>query len=602
MMGCMPRLDEKGIITNIIFLLILAAGIAGGIYLVSHPQIFKPKAAVDGTRIEVVDDTGNPITTIATQSARLKLTYIPPVTSAKEVKTMLIAYVPPGGVATVYPDAPVPDPESFVKNTMIPAMNSGTKFHGYSDSNTQSEINFSLAAEDIHIINSTPPVRQDNYLGFPPKAANQPGYLDMPTIFSSQDICNVAKKKDIRAVILMMADYGDYAPKGFEDYITGNKGIPTNGPILRGLQYCDDKTIYIVAPVYTRGLAEALESYGHHLEGVFRHFKSSDYASWSDENAARNGSLMGKGDSCGTDHNPPNGRQEYDASNPANFQSDCRNWKADGTGAKETLNCNLWGCNRAGWLVWWMQNMPSSWWSYVANPDGGSSGTTSSAYPTNFRIANSPAFLNSAPEQLFTGNGQIVDWMLSPGDGHKTIYAQFKVEGAWQSAISTSVDLITLAPTPTPTPTAFPTNCRSILSLSECNNAGCAWYSCAESCWPSNIDINTVCPTPAPTQSAAVGSISCDPVSTPVTGLSTYNISASYSKFTSGYPSADICVKMDNGSYVLFAGGGGPDGNISEQAVWIQRTHSYQFTLFNVPSGGSRCQGEEKTSCQVNLP
>lgn len=286
-----------------------------------------------------------------------------------QIKTMVIQYIPPGGVTTLYPSTPIPDPTSFMKNTMIPTMNRATQFHGYSDSSAPNAINFTLADEDIFTINSPPPTRSDNPLGAPPKADNQPGYLDMAAIFRNQNICSFAKQKDIRVILLVMADYGPYAPKGFESYITGNKGIPTNGPILRGSDYCDDKTIYIVAPVYTRGLAEALESYGHHLEGVFRHFKPQEYTSWSDEQAFGYYPPQ-RGDSCGTDHNPPNARHEYDRSNTLDFQSDCRDWRIDGTGVKETLNCNAWDCSGAGWIAWWMQNMPTDWWRYFANPDG----------------------------------------------------------------------------------------------------------------------------------------------------------------------------------------------------------------------------------------
>lgn len=299
-----------------------------------------------------------------------------------EVKTMLIQFIPPGGVHSVYPGAPVADPASFTTNTLLPAMTNGTKYHGYSNPSAQAALNFTLAPEDTITVQAPPPMRPDNYLGSPPKAADQPGYLDMPAIFSTHNVCNIAKQKDIKFLVLYMADFGEYAPKGFESYVTGNKGIPTNGPILSGPEYCNDKTIMIVALAYTRGLSEALESYGHHLESVFRAFRS-EYSSWADEGSPPNSGLVGKGDSCGTDHNPPNARFEYDRSNTADFQSDCRNWKPDGSGVKEAINCSAWGCAGDTWLVWWTQNMPGmdnnligtdgvkipNWWVYIGDPD-----------------------------------------------------------------------------------------------------------------------------------------------------------------------------------------------------------------------------------------
>ena len=383
---------------------------------------------------------------------------LPPISGSGEVKTMVIQYIPPGGVRSLFPNAETPDPTRFTKNTLLPAMNSGTK----------QAINFTLADEDIHTINSPPPWITDNTLGAPPKADNQAGYQDMATIFSTQNICNIAKQKDIRMVVIWNSGDGEYGPKGFEDYITGSRGIPTNGPSLRGSEYCDDKTIYIANLNYTRGLAEALESFGHHLEGVFRYFRSTEYATWADDGSPRNVGLWGRGDSCGNDHNPPNARNEYDRSNTAAFQSDCRNWKADGTGAKESLNCNAWGCNGAGWLVWWMQNMPSSWWSYVADPDGSVLGieayAQTASFPTHFKVANSPAFLNGAEEQVFNMNGKIIDWTLTEDGGQKTIYAQFKVDGTWGETLSASIDYIPPTPTPEASVPVITPTARFILS------------------------------------------------------------------------------------------------------------------------------------------
>lgn len=43
----MPRLNQQGVISQLLVLLLLAAGLAGGLYLVKHPQVFKPKASVE---------------------------------------------------------------------------------------------------------------------------------------------------------------------------------------------------------------------------------------------------------------------------------------------------------------------------------------------------------------------------------------------------------------------------------------------------------------------------------------------------------------------------------------------------------------------------
>ena len=40
----MPKINERGVIAQAVVLLLLLSGIAAGLYLVQHPQIFKPKA------------------------------------------------------------------------------------------------------------------------------------------------------------------------------------------------------------------------------------------------------------------------------------------------------------------------------------------------------------------------------------------------------------------------------------------------------------------------------------------------------------------------------------------------------------------------------
>ena len=71
------KFGERGVI-HILAILILLAGIIGGLYLVQHPTIFRPKAAVSGPRIEVVDASGNPITSTTSQNVKVKLTYVAP--------------------------------------------------------------------------------------------------------------------------------------------------------------------------------------------------------------------------------------------------------------------------------------------------------------------------------------------------------------------------------------------------------------------------------------------------------------------------------------------------------------------------------------------
>ncbi len=278
----------------------------------------------------------------------------------REVKVWMLAYYPNTTYVTE-----IGDPAAYTKNTLLPALNEASRYHGYSNANAQASLRYTLSSEDIKTENNPPPTISGKY--------------DYGALFSKYDLCNVAKQKDIKAVILWADGLGEYAGGMWESAITGSGGIPTNGAQL---PYCPDKTIVVYGLNYTRGLAEALESYSHHLEAVFRRFRP-EWSSWSGENESQNQRSWGRGTSCGNAHNPPNASAEYDRINTAYFQSDCRNWKPDRSGQKENLNCTAWKCTTDGYLQWWMQNMPGAgntlmgtdgkkvpnWWVYIADPD-----------------------------------------------------------------------------------------------------------------------------------------------------------------------------------------------------------------------------------------
>src|SRR3989338_3596355 len=71
----MFKLNERGVI-HFVVLFILLAGIVAGLYLVQHTQIFQPKAGGNITRVEIVDDKGNPIPTTNTTKVKLKVTWV----------------------------------------------------------------------------------------------------------------------------------------------------------------------------------------------------------------------------------------------------------------------------------------------------------------------------------------------------------------------------------------------------------------------------------------------------------------------------------------------------------------------------------------------
>lgn len=59
----MPRFNQQGVIAQALVVLLLLVGIGAGIYLVKHPQVFKPKASSEKVEwITSENDSDNCVT------------------------------------------------------------------------------------------------------------------------------------------------------------------------------------------------------------------------------------------------------------------------------------------------------------------------------------------------------------------------------------------------------------------------------------------------------------------------------------------------------------------------------------------------------------
>ena len=85
---------------------------------------------------------------------------------------------------------------------------------------------------------------------------------------------------------------------------------------------------------------------------------------------------------CGWSHYPPNAVGDYDWANKRYVETDIEDWKPDGTGKKQRLNCDRWEGNSLKWFVYWMQNIPgakngmtyegkplTNWWVFIGDFD-----------------------------------------------------------------------------------------------------------------------------------------------------------------------------------------------------------------------------------------
>jgi len=142
---------------------------------------------------------------------------------------------------------------------------------------------------------------------------------------------------------------------------------------------------------YQRGLTEAIENHMHQLEAVINAADGRDSTpddAWSD--LLFWGKFVGSDIShriasprCGWSHFPPNAERDYDWANRRFVETDCEDWRPDGMGATQRMNCERWGCTGLGWFRYWSQNIPgaghalsyegrplTNWWRLIGDYDG----------------------------------------------------------------------------------------------------------------------------------------------------------------------------------------------------------------------------------------
>ena len=144
-----------------------------------------------------------------------------------------------------------------------------------------------------------------------------------------------------------------------------------------------------MGPSPERGLAEAIENFGHRTEATM----TRAYGSWQQNRTTHNWERFAlvKAQSpnysysgCGDVHYPPNGTSDYDYSNPSTVMSNCEDFEnypnlSDPLTVLQPVNCSAWGCSHLGYFTYWYSHFPSNsgcgpdtfvnnWWEYFANP------------------------------------------------------------------------------------------------------------------------------------------------------------------------------------------------------------------------------------------
>lgn len=247
-----------------------------------------------------------------------------------------------------------------VQNATIDALERGSTFHGYKDSGAKSVFDYRIYEEKEFL----KPV--------PVKVSGNDRNADHVKILTEDvNICDLVNNRGVKEVWLWMYHSDVVGP--IESYQRGSYGGLGNG--YMDLPLCN-KTYTVYDYNYGRGVGEAVEDHGHHIERVMGSVNSSVW----------NGQFVGECGQkafyrCGWTHYPPNVMQycsnhDYDWANEASVLSDCEDWRPDGSGVKKQVSCHNWAGEICGndsgdkFKVWWMQNIPSAWWVWIGDYDG----------------------------------------------------------------------------------------------------------------------------------------------------------------------------------------------------------------------------------------
>ncbi|MCX6150914.1 MAG: T9SS type A sorting domain-containing protein [Ignavibacteriales bacterium] len=172
----------------------------------------------------------------------------------------------------------------------------------------------------------------------------------------------------------------------YESQLVGVNAFWWNSPPISDVPAEFTKLISVMGLNYERGVAEAMESFGHRMESALWH----TFGRWDGNNPNPNNweifTTIDKNKpgmaQVGNIHFPHNGMSDYDFSNSRMAASYADNWKRFPwlLDEKRTFNCSDWGCSHLGYMKWWYNHLPryqgitdgilNNWWLYWADYEG----------------------------------------------------------------------------------------------------------------------------------------------------------------------------------------------------------------------------------------
>jgi len=270
-----------------------------------------------------------------------------------------------------------------INGELIAGLEKGSSYHGYKDSSSKPALKYFIFESKEFL---RPILRTGNVSWIFPDQGDWGLTADHYKELSDINICDYVENKGIKEVWIWMYHYGPdsdgdgkadldqnrYHVSPAESNMSGPYGDISNSYRINDLPICK-KTYVVYEYNYTRDFGEAIEDHAHQIEAVLRN--ADAFVFWDKFVGASSETF-----NCGWTHCPPNvmsqcSTHNYDWKNEASVNSNCEDWKEDGTGTVKTVSCHTWAGPVCGdnsgdkFKVWWMQNIPRDWWVYIGDFD-----------------------------------------------------------------------------------------------------------------------------------------------------------------------------------------------------------------------------------------
>ncbi|GAB4429754.1 MAG: hypothetical protein Kow0031_10330 [Anaerolineae bacterium] len=286
------------------------------------------------------------------------------------IPVLVVSYFPRRGdrldrAITGDVDGPLAEIRRHTANTtarVVAALEQGSTYHGYKEPAARPSLRYQIL-DTIEFLEPLPTWA---------KAGHRVPMTDYNAIMQRINIEQWVMRRGVKEVWLWgyhggVIDLWESNMAGPWGDISNSDRDPRDLPVL-------PRTYTVYHYNYGRGPSEAVEDHMHQIEAVLRHI--DPHLFWD-----RFVGKPGEG-RCGWAHYPPNAVRDYDWANPNPILTDIEDWRPDGGGQKQRMDCRRWNCDSLTWFIYWMQNLPghnhglsyrgrplTNWWRFIGDFD-----------------------------------------------------------------------------------------------------------------------------------------------------------------------------------------------------------------------------------------